>query len=152
MIAIARVALAFAAFLTASLPVVDQGNRLGGLRAVKVFVHPSPSEKLQDLPLDEYRVAVEARLRSAGIPVVDDTESVPGRPVLFVSIDLRDELGFAHAELELREDATLVRVPRRIVRAVTWQGMGMAKQSAREALQKPIDEFVNDYLKANGHS
>lgn len=75
--------------------------------------------------------------------------SVPGRPVLFVSIDPTDEFGVARAELELFEDASLVRVPGRIVRALTWQGTGWAKQSAREALQKPIDEFVNDYLKVN---
>jgi hypothetical protein len=136
---------------TIPLPVVDHSNALNGLRGIRVASpdYRFSTDGTREVQNDEIRVAAESRLRAAGIRVIDDVEGTPGRPVLFISVEPKNEAGVIIAKFSLVEDANPVRNPRRTFRAETWRGSGGSRAGAREALQKPTDEFINDYLKAN---
>lgn len=139
-------------------------KNLIGLPAVKVVLTPPDSVAVFNLAT--VRTAIELRLRSNGIRVLDVADTTARRTDLFyVDIQaLRNSPGYSVAvkiDVHVDELAQLLRKKPSYVYARIWDGegaggIGLLPKADFEAAILPnilaaIDAFVNDYLAANPH-
>jgi hypothetical protein len=134
---------------------------LVGLSGVCVMVSPIDKEgKRLGLTEEQIKTDVELQLQKAGIRVLTEKESLhtKGSPSLVIEVSahqMEPTTGLAvyWVHVNLLENAKLVRGPYYSV--ITWNGQIMGsvgKKNTREIhkeLADLVDEFINDYLKAN---
>ena len=103
---------------------------------------------------------VEMKLRMAGVKVLSREESLlaAGKPVMAVDISIRtrDALLYGNIAITVYEKACLERDKSTCDHFVTWQKSGTFSTKRNDAAQliqdgviKYMDDFLNDYLKAN---
>ncbi len=135
---------------------------LAGLTAVNVQVEPVNADAERDgLIRYELKADVEARLREAGVAVVDQTRlfaDVPGTPVLHLDVmTVRLDARYVYSiRLELWQAVSLARDASIHALAVTWvrpQLVGTVAAenlaSVRAAVRSAVDEFAGDCLAAS---
>jgi hypothetical protein len=100
------------------------------------------------------------KLRMAGVKVLSTEESLlaAGKPVMAVDISIRarDALLYGNIAITVYEKACLERDKSTCDHFVTWQKSGTFSTKRNDAAQliqdgviKYMDDFLNDYLKAN---
>jgi len=141
-----------------------QREPLRGLTGVNVLVEAIESEMVKyGVPSREMvQTKVELRLRSAGIQVLTEDESIKslGSPYLYINLNPMklpaDKGATYNIDINLKENVRLVRNPSMSCFAATWHVscLGGASSSQitagiQQSLDDLIDEFINDYLAVN---
>jgi hypothetical protein len=134
---------------------------LKGIKSLSVLVSTIPEDmKMEGVTRDALETAVELPLRMSGLKVLSGEEifKLPLVPLLFVNIagKVNGPLLQWAVDLELKEIVYPNRNRNRaIAGAVTWRRessgtVGKAKvDQFREPVRDLVDQFLNDYLKAN---
>ena len=139
----------------------QQHESLRGLQGVEVVIEDiRPDAQADGLSQEAIRTAVELILRSNGIRVLTQSESLktPAAPYLFVraatskhSSDL-----YAYAvTVEFMQKVSLVGRPQQMMSATTWEkgSVGMTGPSnirqVIHSVESKVKEFANDYLAVN---
>jgi len=136
---------------------------LRGLRGVTVGVEfLRPEAEKYGLTREVFQTDTELRLRQCGIKVIPFNESSPLDACLYINVNtvIEDTLPavfFAvNVNVEVQQAAMLFRNPKIWTNAVTWHrsstmfcGVNKLRSGVRESVQDKVDEFINDYLKAN---
>lgn len=119
---------------------------LSGIDAVRVMV--KSEVKRSGHEMDELREAVEARLKSAGIKVLELNNSI--RAIVVVSLSTVSKNSTV-IRVQLQQMATLNRLDK-IILAPTWERMVVGtsgKQNIQLSVSKLLDQFIADYLSVN---
>ena len=129
---------------------------LRGIKEVNVVIEPIEPE-IQNLGLTQSQVQadVEAKLRGANIAVVQQIER--GRPAvyLYVQVMRPEKINrlFYSISLSLLQNVVLERDPEVRTNTDTWVARSLGMSSGTEAIRADIrallDQFVEDYGKAN---
>ena len=128
------------------LLIIQPTGTLRGLPGVAVSAFHQDSGDVSPPP--GFEASVKARLRMAGIPILQYDNDVPGQPLLQVIIADQED----RVDLELRQDVWLDRDPRIKASAVTWSFGWRISAEDRATARVPAfitDRFVKDYLEAN---
>jgi hypothetical protein len=135
---------------------ITAASSLSGVAALYVMVEDLPDgARLHGLAKPDVQMAIEQRLRTAGLRVVTEEESarLPGAPYLYVRINLVDHAHAASVDVELNQGALLVRNGQIIPSAITWSRSALLSkptvQNIRDAVNDRVDAFVNAWLLAN---
>ncbi|NOJ53025.1 MULTISPECIES: hypothetical protein [Myxococcus] len=149
------VLMSFGATASASDDVDESLRYLPGVAIVVQSLPPHAS-----ITTAQVRTMTELALRRSGIRIFTDDEaiSVSGYPVLHVNIDIGKpkEAVIYSVDITLRQFVRLLST-KSLARAITWTtsgGYGVVPRHdvgslIREGLQPMLDDFCNDYLKAN---
>ncbi len=156
-----RTALATFVLLTVSTPVVGQyaatqAETLRGLQRVLV-VFSEPNERLEALVLRDLYQDATLELRKVGIRVATEAEEVDMSTDGVLNMTVFADGGFSQnvtLRIDVEQHATLVRTGE-TKQMVTWfyeaaRSGYPADQSARVLLTDGVNEFLSDWLDANG--
>jgi hypothetical protein len=154
--------------LTLSDPIFSidsKSNRatLRGLKGVGVLIEKLPQEvEKEGLNRDQLQVAVESRLRQAGIRVLTKEESfkTPEEPYLYININVNiakteSEIYPYSIDLLFIQRVSLLRNPNLTAYAVTWSkgGVGSIEKTIvgelKETVEEMVDTFISAYVEEN---
>jgi hypothetical protein len=131
-------------------------DTLKGISAVWVLVDELPPiAKVLGLSKDTIRTDVELKLRLGEMRVVPlgELSKVPGGPLIFVDVNLTDDAEAANIEVELRQNASLVRNHQPGFEVSTWRIEQLIShptaQGIRDGVKDCIDKFLNAWLTVN---
>lgn len=131
--------------------------------SVLVVVIREDTQQKDGLSKDTLKTAVELRLRTLGIKVITEEESLkePGWPYLYVRVGVMRSnaypIYFFTNGVVLKQNVTMDRPPKLwITGAITWEtssqglcpGQDLAKVITENVLEM-VDKFANDYLAVN---
>jgi len=149
-------------------PAVGQGDdmlargSLSGVGNVRVVIEsPGPEAEGEGLTSQRLRTDVEVKLRTAGVPVSDD--STRGGPFLYLNVGVfrghQESIKGLYAynvEVSFYQAVSLERLPSYHPLGRTWSvsALGMVGQNhmvdgIRDAVRDLADLFINAYLAAN---
>ncbi len=115
----------------------------------------SDAAKALNLTTDVIQTDVELKLRLAGIHVVklQVGAKLSGSPYLYVNVTATEDHRAAYVDVELDQDATLVRNSTYAQGVTTWStGVILSNasgQDVRNYIKDHIDKFLNDWLSVN---
>jgi hypothetical protein len=99
---------------------------------------------------------VEQKLRQGGVRVVTPEEAhrLPGRPHLYVNVNLTDNGRAASIDLELDQDVRLERNGQTVPSVATWVDDALIApnttgQHIRDVIKNLVDHFLNAWLSFN---
>lgn len=141
-----------------ALDALDKEKRLIGLEAVRVRVYCVDDGAFSGLH-HSLKNRLELRVRQAGIRIAEEDANfrIPALAFLTKSNCSNGKPSCIYdAELVLTEYAVIART-QRLAWLSSWKGTGTygvgspghVRDSIRESLETQLDEFLNDYLKAN---
>jgi hypothetical protein len=129
---------------------------LKGINAVYVIVENVPEGgKLLGLTAETIQTDVELKLLQAGMTVTTlaDGHKLPGRPHVYVRVNLMKGAEAASIQVELEQDAVLDRNAEHAPSVVTWNaGYLLTKPTARsirDDVKDGVDAFLSARLSAN---
>lgn len=135
---------------------------LKGLTGFAVVVEPlDPNAEKDGLSKDQIRTDVELRLRTAGIKVFTERESVsaPGVPYLNIMLNAlksrASKMWVIALEVSLRQGVALTRDPKVVVIGTTWNAAGVAVvgttkiAQTRDSIKDLVETFINAWLSVN---
>jgi hypothetical protein len=129
---------------------------LRGIKEVNVVIESiEPEIQSMGLPQAQVRADVEAKLREANIAIAPDIER--GRPALYLYVQvIRPEKInrlFYSISLSLLQNVVLERDPKVKTNTDTWLvrvlGMSSGTEAIRADIRSLLDQFIEDYRKAN---
>jgi len=152
-----------AAFLSISPFAFGRYDALKGLKGVEVVIESlSKGEEITGLTKDRIKTVVELELRKSRIKIFSNKESlkIKGSPFLYINANIQEldnNVGYVSSiTLSIREFSSLERNPKIKVYADTWKnGLLLivprkgASKSIVNAVRRLLDQFSNDYMKAN---
>ena len=136
--------------------IARQVDVLKGLKGVYVLVEAlDPAETTIDLTKDRIRAVTEMALRRNGIRVLtfEEIRGTRGNPFVYVSVGM-GRTSF-NVSVDFKENVRLERSPTtQVLSATVWNANvtgthGGDADSIIKSLDELVDEFCNDYLKAN---
>ena len=139
----------------------DEIASLRKLSGVYVLIEDLNSVTQEILSVAQIRTGTELRLRQSGIKILTFPErmSAPGSPMLYVQVSsLKDSYGLYTYKytVELYQDVLLERDTNFRLQTVTWNtgsfgyaGSSVVRSTVSRNIFEAIDEFCNDFLKAN---
>jgi hypothetical protein len=155
-------AAAFAVFFLSIVPFALAEDKeitrmtLRGIKEVNVVIE-SIEPEIQSLGLtqDQVKADVEGKLREANIAVSPDVER--GRPALYLYVQVirPEKLNrlFYSISLSVLQNVVLERDPNVKTNTDTWVvrmlGMSSGTEAIRSDIRSLLDQFVEDYRKAN---
>jgi hypothetical protein len=129
---------------------------LRGIKEVNVVIESiEPEIQSMGLPQAQVTADVEAKLREANIAIAPDIER--GRPALYLYVQvIRPEKInrlFYSISLSLLQNVVLERDPKVKTNTDTWLvrvlGMSSGTEAIRADIRSLLDQFIEDYRKAN---
>jgi hypothetical protein len=155
-------AAAFAVFFLSIVPFALAEDKeitrmtLRGIKEVNVVIE-SIEPEIQSLGLtqDQVKADVEAKLREANVAVSPDIER--GRPALYLYVQVirPEKLNrlFYSISLSVLQNVVLERDPNVKTNTDTWLvrmlGMSSGTEAIRSDIRSLLDQFIEDYRKAN---
>jgi hypothetical protein len=143
----------------ASIQTADSGpftSTLKDISAVFVVVEQLPDgAKKLGLTKETIQTDVELKLLVGGIGVTtrDEGKKLPGRPVLFIDVNMTNNAKAANISVELDQDALLARNGRPAPSVQTWSTVVLLTnpdaQVIRDAVKDLVDKFLNAWLSVN---
>ena len=157
--------VAFLFIVAVSTPAQDPAGKLEkaslvGLSRVYVVVTTTPQAEQDGLTSADLKTEVEARLRSAGIKVIDKGEWTTDDGVLSITISAlpieKLPLYACSFTLDLKQAVIALRDRNARMMGATWQAGGIAafgrpkfKEAAKRNTIEFVDSFISDYKAAN---
>jgi hypothetical protein len=143
----------------------SKSNRatLRGLKGIGVLIEKLPQEiEREGLNRSQLQMAVESRLRQAGIKVLTKEESIktPEEPNLYINVNVniaKTECNIYPYSIDLLfiQRVSLLRNPNLIAYAVTWSkgGVGSIEKTIvgelKETVEEMVDVFISAYMEEN---
>jgi len=132
-------------------------RKLSGVYLLIEDLNPATNEIITE---SQIRTGTELRLRQSGIRILTFAErmAAPGSPMLYVQVSsLKDENLYTYRyTVELYQDVLLGRDTNFRLQAVTWEtgtygyaGSSVVRTTLTRNIFNAVDEFCNDFLKAN---
>jgi len=131
---------------------------LQGLKGVRVLMEDlAPEVEREGLVKNQLQRNVEEKLRSAGIRVFSQEETVrtPGEPYLYVNVNVNfakgeEEVCSYSIDIAIIQNVTLARNPKQTSYAITWStgGVGMIGKKSLRELKESVDEIVEIFVQA----
>lgn len=129
---------------------------LKGMNAVYVTVENIPEGgKVLGITAETIQTYVELILLQAGMTVTTlaDGHKLPGRPHVYVRVNLMKGAEAASIQVELKQDAVLDRNAEHAPSVVTWDigylHINPTARSIRDDVKESIDAFLNAWLSVN---
>jgi len=142
-----------------SIQTQDSGpftSTLKDINAVFVVVEQLPDgAKILGLTKETIQTDVELKLLLAGIGVttLEEGKKLPGRPFVFVNVNMTNNVKAANITVELDQDALLARNGRPVPSVQTWSTVVLLTnpdaQAIRDAVKELVDKFLNAWLSVN---
>ena len=139
----------------------QQRDSLQGLRGVEVVIESlRPDAQADGLSQEAIRTAVELILRSKGIRVLTQSESLstPAAPYLYVKVSTYNHSSdfYAYAvTVDVMQKVSLAQRPQQMMSATTWEkgAVGTISHSnitmVIDSVESKVKEFASDFLAAN---
>ena len=139
----------------------QQRDSLQGLRGVEVVIESlRPDAQADGLSQEAIRTAVELILRSKGIRVLTQSESLstPAAPYLYVKVSTYNHSSdlYAYAvTVDVMQKVSLAQRPQHMMSATTWErgAVGTTGHSnirmVIDSVESKVKEFASDFLAAN---
>lgn len=131
---------------------------LRGLKGIGILVENLPPEvEKEGLIKNQLQMAVEFKIRSAGIKVLTKEESLeaPGAPYLYININVNTSKTETNIypytiDMMLIQKVSLLRNPEQTTYAVTWStgGIGSITKEILSQLRISVEEIVDLFIKA----
>jgi hypothetical protein len=131
-------------------------STLKDISAVFVVVEKLPDgAKILGLTKETIQTDVELKLLLAGMGVttLEEGKKLPGRPFVFVNVNMTNNAKAANITVELDQDALLARNGKPAPSLQTWSTVVLLTnadaQAIRDAVKDLVDKFLNAWLSVN---
>jgi len=157
--------VAFLFIVAVSTPAQDPAGKLEkaslkGMSRVSVVVTTTPQAEQDGLTSEYIKIEVEARLRTAGIKVIEKGEWTTDDGILSVTISAlpieKLPLYACSFTLDLKQAVTALRDRNSRMMGATWQAGGIAafgrtqfKEAVKRNTVEFVESFISDYKAAN---
>ena len=157
--------VAFLFIVAVSAPAQDPAGKLEkaslkGMSRVSVVVTTTPEAEQDGLTSEFIKTEVEARLRTAGIKVIEKGEWTTDDGILSVTISAlpieKLPLYACSFTLDLKQAVTALRDRNSRMMGATWQAGGIAafgrtqfKEAVKRNTVEFVESFISDYKAAN---
>jgi len=151
---LATICLVTASWIGAISPSVLGQDELKGITSLTVGVEKLPvGAKVIGLNEESIQNDVELKLRLAGIHIATSKEAGVKVPFLYVRITVLSQAQAANIEIQIMEEARLLRNGQFAPGVITWDKGGVVSNPTarliRDLVKDNVDEFLNAWLSVN---
>jgi hypothetical protein len=151
---LATICLVTVFWISAISPSVRGQDELKGISTLIVGVEKLPAgAKVIGLTEESIQNDVELKLRLAGIHIATSKEAGIKVPFLYVRITLLSQAQAANIEIQIMEEARLLRNGQFATGVFTWEKGGVVSNPTarliRDLVKDNVDEFLNAWLAVN---